>query len=229
VSRRVHAVAHRGDPYRVRENTLASVRSAAGRGADAVEVDVRVTRDGAPVLLHDATLERLWGHRLPLSGLTREQVAELTGGGVPALRDVLLGTRARLQLDLPGADAAAVRAMAEVVRDCGAADRVYWTGSPTAMLHVRAADPAAEIAMTWKSVAPAPPALVEAVRPRWINYRFGVLTPQLVERAHRDGMLVAAWTVDTGVRMRRLMRYGVDALTTNRVDVLTRLRARRTA
>ena len=64
------AVAHRGDPYRVRENTLPSLRSALDRGADAVEIDVRLTRDGVPVLLHDETLERLWGHDRPLDRLT---------------------------------------------------------------------------------------------------------------------------------------------------------------
>ena len=51
--RTVTAVAHRGDPYRVRENTIDSLRSALQRGADAVEIDVRLTRDGVPVLLHD--------------------------------------------------------------------------------------------------------------------------------------------------------------------------------
>ena len=71
----VTAVAHRGDPYRARENTLPSIRSAVERGADAVEIDVRVTRDGVPVLLHDSTLERLWGHGTRLDRLTR---AELT-------------------------------------------------------------------------------------------------------------------------------------------------------
>ncbi|WP_030559609.1 glycerophosphodiester phosphodiesterase family protein, partial [Streptomyces exfoliatus] len=65
----VTAVAHRGDPYRARENTLRSVRSAVERGADAVEVDVRVTRDGVPVLLHDSTLERLWGQDVRLDRL----------------------------------------------------------------------------------------------------------------------------------------------------------------
>lgn len=64
--RALTAVAHRGDPYRHRENTLDSLRSALERGADAVETDVRLTRDGVPVLLHDETLKRLWQHDRPL-------------------------------------------------------------------------------------------------------------------------------------------------------------------
>ncbi|WP_443078834.1 glycerophosphodiester phosphodiesterase [Streptomyces sp. NBC_01497] len=226
VSRRpVVAVAHRGDPYRLRENTLASIRSGAARGAGAVETDVRLTGDGVPVLLHDSTLERLWGHPRRLADVTAAEVAELTGGGVPTLREALLGTDCRLQLDLPGATPAAVRTMAGVVRDCGASERVYWTGAPSTMLAVRAAEPGAEIAMTWKTVVPPLPSLLAAVRPRWVNYRFALATPEVIARGHRDGVLVSAWTVDTGRTMRRLVRSGIDALTTNRIDVLVRLLA----
>ncbi|HJX87708.1 MAG TPA: glycerophosphodiester phosphodiesterase family protein, partial [Gemmatimonadales bacterium] len=81
----VTAVAHRGDPYRARENTLDSIRSAVERGADAVEIDVRVTRDTVPVLLHDATLERLWGHEARLDRLAHSELMELTDGAVPTL------------------------------------------------------------------------------------------------------------------------------------------------
>jgi glycerophosphoryl diester phosphodiesterase len=222
----VAAVAHRGDPYRVRENTLASVRSAVRRGADAVEVDVRLTGDGVPVLLHDSTLQRLWGHERPLADVTAEELVRLTDGGVPSLRDVLAGTGARLQLDLPGATPAAVRTMVGVVRECGATERVYWTGAPSTMLAVRAAEPGAEIAMTWKTVVAPAPSLLEAVRPRWVNYRFGLVTREVVEHHHRHGLLVSAWTVDTGFRMRRLAALGIDAITTNRVDALVALSAR---
>ena len=71
----VTAVAHRGDPYRFRENTIDSLRSALDQGADAVEIDVRLTRDGVPVLLHDATLKRLWGQDRPLARCPRRRCA----------------------------------------------------------------------------------------------------------------------------------------------------------
>ncbi|MFJ2091854.1 glycerophosphodiester phosphodiesterase [Streptomyces sp. NPDC087901] len=218
---RVTAVAHRGDPYRVRENTLPSVRSALERGADAVEIDVRVTRDGVPVLLHDATLERLWGHDLRLDRLTHQELTELTAGGVPTLREALLAAGAhRVMIDLPGSTDASVRKTVGVVRECGAGERAYYCAGPEAMLRVRAADPSAEIAMTWTTLAPPRAGLLEAVRPRWLNYRFGLVSRELTDRNHRDGLLVSAWTADTGRTMRRLIGQGVDSITTNRIDVL---------
>ncbi|WP_326657584.1 glycerophosphodiester phosphodiesterase [Streptomyces sp. NBC_00385] len=217
----VTAVAHRGDPYRVRENTLLSIRSAIERGADAVEIDVRVTRDGVPVLLHDATLERLWGHDVRLDRLTHQELTERTEGAVPTLREALLVAGAhRLMLDLPGSTADSVRGTVGVVRECGAGERAYYCAGPEAMLRVRAADPSAEIAMTWTTLAPPRAALLDAVRPRWLNYRFGLVSRELTDRNHRDGLLVSAWTADTGRTMRRLIRQGVDSITTNRIDVL---------
>ncbi|MCX5385993.1 glycerophosphodiester phosphodiesterase [Streptomyces sp. NBC_00083] len=219
--RTVTAVAHRGDPYRVRENTLPSIASALERGADAVEIDVRTTKDGVPVLLHDDTLKRLWGVDRPVASLPYEEVREVTGGGVPTLRRALMavGTH-RVLIDLPGATEESVRKVVGTVRECGAGERVYYCAGPVAMLRVRAADPGAEIALTWTKPAPPRPALVAAVKPRWLNYRFGLVDPDVVDRVHRDGMLLAAWTADTRRAQRRLVEYGVDAITTNRLDAL---------
>src|SRR3954451_3410010 len=132
------AVAHRGDPYRVRENTLDSLRSALRRGADAVEIDVRLTRDGVPVLLHDETLKRLWELDRPLHSLSAAEVRGLSGGGVPTLAEAPAAADAtRLMLDLRGAPGgAAVRRIVHVVRECGGAERVYDSVPSPAVLAV---------------------------------------------------------------------------------------------
>ncbi|MFD7294960.1 glycerophosphodiester phosphodiesterase [Streptomyces sp. NPDC059897] len=223
--RTVTAVAHRGDPYRVRENTLPSLRSALQRGADAVEIDVRLTRDAVPVLLHDSTLERLWEHERPLSALSCDEVRGLTEDGVPTLADALEVCRdARVMIDLPGADTRTVRTVVGAVRDCGAEERVYYCAGAQTMLKVRAAAPSAEIALTWTSLAPPRPAVLAALTPRWLNYRFPLVTRELAAKVHRDGYLLSAWTPDTRRSMRRLLDIGVDSITTNRVDVLTSVR-----
>lgn len=222
----VTAVGHRGDPYRARENTVDSLRSALEQGADAVEFDVRVTRDGVPVLLHDETLQRLWEVDRPLKSLSVDEVRGLTDGGVPTLVEALAATEgSRVMIDLPGAaDPRAARRIVEVIREYGADDRAYYCAGADSMLAVRAADPSAEIALTWTSLAPPRPAVLEAVRPRWLNYRFTLVDRDLVARVHRDGYLLSVWTPDTRRSMRRLLDLGVDSITTNRVGVLCGLR-----
>ncbi|MGW3726648.1 glycerophosphodiester phosphodiesterase [Streptomyces sp. NPDC000851] len=222
----VTAVAHRGAPYHRPENTVDSLRTALELGADAVEIDVRLTRDGVPVLLHDETLKRLWEHDRPLLSLSADEVHGLTDGAVPTLAQALTATDgSRVMLDLPGTpDVRAARRVVDVVRDCGAQDRVYYCAGPSAMLAVRAADPAAEIALTWTTLAPPRPALLDAVRPRWLNYRFPLVGRDLAARVHRDGYLLSVWTPDTRRAMRRLLGMGVDSITTNRIDALCALR-----
>ncbi|OIK29190.1 glycerophosphodiester phosphodiesterase [Streptomyces malaysiense] len=224
----VTAVAHRGDPYRFRENTLDSLRSGLDRGADAVEFDVRLTRDGVPVLLHDDTLERLWRVERPLSALSAEEVRGLTDGGVPTLAEALAATGdSRVMVDLCGrVTRRATERILDVVRQSGAGDRVYYSAGAETMLTVRAADPAAEIALTWTTLAPPRPALLAAIGPRWLNYRFSLVDRDLIAHVHRAGRLVSVWTPDTRRSLRRLMDLGVDSITTNRVDVLHDLRTR---
>jgi glycerophosphoryl diester phosphodiesterase len=218
-------VAHRGDPYLHRENTLPSVRSALLKGADAVEVDVQVTVDGVPVLLHDRSLDRLWGHRREVAGLTAEEVRTLTGGDLPTVQDALaeLGRHAhgRMLLDLTGTGQVAPALAA--VRAAGARERVYYCGGATVMRAVRDAEPDAEIALTWTTSAWPTPALLAAVAPRWLNLRFGLVDPPTVAFAREHGLLVAAWTADWPRSMRRLLALGADAVTTNRLTALQRL------
>ncbi|MFC3575282.1 glycerophosphodiester phosphodiesterase [Streptomyces yaanensis] len=224
--RTVTAVAHRGTPYRHRENTIESLRSALQQGADAVEIDVRLTRDGVPVLLHDETLKRLWGQDRPLAALSSDEVRGLTAGGVPTLADALAATDGhRVMIDLPGGPSVrAVRRIMDVVRQCGAEERVYYCAGAQTMLAVRAADPSAEIALTWTTLAPPRPALLDAVRPRWLNYRFALVDHDLAARVRQGGHLLSVWTPDTRRSMRRLLDLGVDSITTNRIDALRAVR-----
>ncbi|WP_329486127.1 glycerophosphodiester phosphodiesterase [Kitasatospora sp. NBC_01246] len=222
--RPVLAVAHRGDPYRYRENTLPSVESALAAGADAVEVDVRLTRDGVPVLLHDATLERLWGDPRALRRVTLDQLDELRDGdlAVPTLAEALKAAAAspaaRLLIDLD--DPHPVAAAWEAVTGLGAEHRVGFCGPATAMLAVRALAPDAEIALTWKQPRLPARALLDDLRPRYLNPPFGLATAEFTAAAHGAGLAVSTWTADLRRTMRRLRAAGVDSITSNRIGVL---------
>jgi glycerophosphoryl diester phosphodiesterase len=73
-------IAHRGASGSAPENTRPAFRLAADAGADALELDVRLTSDGVPVLLHDRTLDRTTDRTGPLRVLTLEQLAPVDAG-----------------------------------------------------------------------------------------------------------------------------------------------------
>ena len=70
-------VGHRGVPTLHQENTLAGFRRAVELGLDAIELDVRLTRDGRAVVFHDANAERLTGVRRAIADMTWDEVAAL--------------------------------------------------------------------------------------------------------------------------------------------------------
>ncbi|MFG3053985.1 glycerophosphodiester phosphodiesterase [Kitasatospora sp. NPDC048239] len=220
------AVAHRGDPRRIRENTLPSISSAVHAGADWVEVDVRVTRDGVPVLLHDDTLARLWRRRRRIGSLAHAELERVFAGGrhqVPSLPQAIALARecgVRLMLDLPGtveADAAA-----RTVRALDAYQQVVFAGDPCALVGVRAAAPGACIAMSWRSPLPPTAGLLHVVRPDWFNQYHRWLTRRIVGRWHRRGVRVCAWTVDRPASIAALASIGVDAIVSNEIRTLRR-------
>ena len=90
-------IAHRGNRVAMPENTIAALRQAVDMQVDAIEFDVRMTRDGVPVLMHDATVDRTTDGKGALSALTLADVQALNAGAraaggarlrVPALDEV---------------------------------------------------------------------------------------------------------------------------------------------
>jgi glycerophosphoryl diester phosphodiesterase len=73
-------IAHRGASAYAPENTIPAFRLAVEQGADALEFDVRVTRDGVPVVLHDATTDRTTDVRLALADASSSHVLQADAG-----------------------------------------------------------------------------------------------------------------------------------------------------
>lgn len=224
------AIAHRGDPYAFRENTLPALAAAVRAGADMVEIDIRRTADGAVVVLHDPTLERLWGLARPVAELTLAEVRGLGGrdGRIPELREVLEVVQAPLMVDFTEADV--VEPALEAVVAAGALDRALFAGGNVAGHRLlRSLAPAARIALTWTSAEPVPDALLDELAAEFLNPCFELVEPELVAAMRDRGTGVSTWTVDAPGEMARVLDAGVDAVVTNRVGALVALLADRDA
>jgi len=227
-TRAARVIAHGGDVERHRENTISAVRSAVHAGADFVEIDLRVTRDGRVVLLHDATLERLWGLDRQVSELDWADVAVLGEGehGIPLLADaltVVAGTSSTLLIEVCTSEVA--EAAVQVVLGSGSEARVAWCGHLEAMTAVRGLDPEASIWLPWDRRDVPPADLLASLRPEVVNSEYVVLSGELVDAVHRAGLGVACWTVDDEDAMRWVLALGVDAVTTNRLSALRKVAA----
>lgn len=220
----VRFVAHRGDPIACVENTLPAFERAVADGVTAIELDVRLTRDGTVVVLHDDTTARLFGHDEPVASQSWDEVGRLAahdGSTIPTLAGVLdaLGDRATFVIDM--ADAALALPACAVVAASG--KQVAWTGHTDALREVARMRPDDEIYLTLgdSGALPSPDALRD-IRPTWLHPYVGDVTPQLAEAARRLGAGLSCWTVDSLADAQRVVDMGVRRITSNRAAELAR-------
>ncbi len=217
----VVAIAHRGDPVGHRENTMEAFAAALAAGADMVELDLRRTRDGQVVVVHDATLTRLWGIDRAVAELDLAQLPRRTAPSIPTLAEVLDAFEAPLMVDFTTADV--VEGAWRVVRAAGAVDRsLFVSGNLSALRQLRELAPAARIGLTWGTDGDPPTALLAELEAEYWNPRHPLVSPERVGLVHRAGYRVSTWTVDQVDELHRVLAAGVDAVVTNRMD---RLRA----
>lgn len=123
----VWIVAHRGFLRRAPENTIAAYALAAKAGADFVEIDVRTTRDGALVIMHDARVDRTTNGHGEVASLTLNEIRQLHPP-VPLFREVLAwGKRRNVRIDVDH-KAAEVEAIAAEIKQAAMTDRVVIEG-----------------------------------------------------------------------------------------------------
>ncbi|NNG35363.1 glycerophosphodiester phosphodiesterase family protein [Nakamurella aerolata] len=227
----VRTIAHRGawgDPAAGGpvENTVEAVQAAIAAGADMVEIDVRLTADGAPMLLHDDTLERIWGREEPIEELTRAQVRKLpsvAGQRIPDLAEVVEladGAGAQLMVDLPREAAGPVAH--EAIRKLGALDGALFAGQTKAL---RAHSASARIALSWYQLEEPTEELLAERAPEFFNPHYRLLHADLADRMHARGLRVSVWTVDHPRDMAAAYAQGADAITSNRIADLVQVAA----
>jgi glycerophosphoryl diester phosphodiesterase len=216
------AIAHRGDPVAERENTLPAFTSAVQEGADMVELDLRRTRDGEIVVLHDATLSRLWGDERNVADVDLASLREIGNGEmrIPSFRELLHHIDVPMMVDL---NAETVEGALDEVRQADAMTRaLFVTGNVAALRHLRRLAPDARIGLTWVKQEPPPLALLQELGAEYWNPMFRLVTPDRVAEVHRIGLKVSTWTVDKPRHMARVVAAGVDAIVSNQIRQLRR-------
>lgn len=222
-------IAHRGASREQPENTLPAFERALAVGADALELDVRLSRDGTAVVIHDATVDRTTSRTGAVAAFDASELERL---GIPTLAQVLAAfPAAELLIEIKAAGAqAAVRA---AIQAAHAEQRcVVAAASPDALAQFRGGNVALcgarpdIAALRWRSVL----GLGAGSRhyrmlsvPR--SYRgIPVATRGFFKAAAASGLPVHVWTVDDPATARALWRAGATGIVTN--DPARLLRAR---
>jgi glycerophosphoryl diester phosphodiesterase len=230
-------IAHRGASFVAPENTLLAFRLASELGADAIELDAKLTADGHVVIHHDRTLERTTNGSGPLSRRTLEELQRLDAGShldsrfagerIPTLRQVFqeIGDRLLINIELTNYFRPFNELPEVVTRTIFEFDlmgRVLISSfNAIALLKVRRFAPEVPLGL-----------LVMDTEPVWLISFFRLMTSYqayhpsykmvdkpLVQREHHLGHRVNVWTVNEKDQIRELVRMGIDGVITDVPDI----------
>lgn len=234
-------IGHRGAAAYAPENTLASFQLALAQGADALEFDLRRSRDGLAMVFHDPTLERTTDGTGPLAALTASELQRLdagrhftdlagatpyrgTGIRIPTFQEVLRAFPG-VPLLIEIKEVEVQEAAAAILREEGAADRAVVAGDDWHAL-TAFREPPFHLGASRRDITRLYFGL-GAPDDRCVNYavpefHYGLPIPsrRFVRRAHARGATVHVWTVDDARSALRWWRNGANGLVTNRPDAI---------
>jgi glycerophosphoryl diester phosphodiesterase len=224
-------IGHRGARSVEPENTVRALQKGM-RCADMVEVDLRLTRDGVLVIMHDATLDRTTNGHGPVKTHTLAEIQHLDAGKgekIPTFRDVLdlVGGRCGLFAEIkePGTEDLACR----LILEAGVPGVTLVSFDPAAIKRAKKySGIRTGLIVSGKTTDPV--FFAQDSGANMFLPEFSLLTPALVREVHGTGMTLVAWTVNEDTEIHRAMKLGIDGIATDNPchtrDVIDRLNRR---
>ena len=216
-------IAHRGDSIAAPENTLESFSRAVEMGADGVELDVRLTKDGEVAVIHDRRVDRTTSGKGPIGTLTLAETKELDAGSWfdPRFKSARVSTLDEVLSDLPatflvnvelkvrGAGVKPlVSRVAQTIRRHQRFDSTLVASfHPLALWLLRVTEPEIMRGFIWARHHPLPLRarwLGPLVDAHWMDPDRNTFAPHEMERFHAQGKPVLAWDLDVGTDLARL-------------------------
>ena len=242
IEHRIKVWAHRGASGYAPENTMEAYVLAHQYGADGIELDVQLAKDGEIVVIHDEKIDRTSNGRGLVRKYTLKQLRSFNynrtkpehfRADIPTLRDVLLyirdNTRMAVNIELktgvyfyPGIEEKTVA----MVHELGMEKRVIYSSfNHYSMRHVMEIDPEAETGLLYEDGFIDVPKYasglgVRALHPAWRNLQY----PDFISDCRRYNLDLNVWTVNREDLMLRLCEAGVHAIITNYPDKAVRVR-----
>jgi glycerophosphoryl diester phosphodiesterase len=218
--------AHRGASALAPENTMAAFSLAEAIGADGIELDVHLTADGIPVVLHDETVDRTTDGHGPVSGYSLDALrlldagswfhADFSGERLPTLEEVLFWIEGRLRLNIEIKTAAAGQAVLDLLAHYPQVRPLISSFDHGLLSDLRRQAPSVSLGFLsdsrfWRrALQSAVASAAESFHPAQRH-----TSRPLIRACHQAGLQVYPWTVDAPRRQSSLLRMGVDGFFSN--------------
>jgi glycerophosphoryl diester phosphodiesterase len=230
-------IGHRGASAVAPENTIAAFKAAIATGADGIEFDVRLTRDGVPVVIHDETLRRTGGVRGRVSQMTLAELSNVDVGswfdrqfekeripGLAQLFELFQSNNLILYLEMKSQASEQTRlaeACCRLIDEHLLKNRVIFECFELAALEtVKHIDSTLKTAALFQPPSSFILKRAKAIGASELALHHRLATKQLVQKARLADLRVVTWTVDDPAWVSRAEATGIDALITNNPTAL---------
>ena len=221
-------VGHRGAKAYAPENTLASFKKALEIGVDAIELDVRKTKDNQIVVIHDADVKRTMNGEGLVSELTLAQIKGFSDDGrekIPTLAEALdfLDKKVKVLVELK--EAGIEEQVLSIVHDRGLEKNVVIISFlEEALKKVRKLNKSIETGLIYaKHINPVKAALELKANYLVALYRF--THTATVQKAHENGLKIIVWTINTSQEAQEYAKKGIDGIASDKPDILEGINA----
>lgn len=235
-------VGHRGAMGTRPENTLGAFEHAAELGAEWIELDVHLAKDGVPVVIHDASLERTTNGKGKVAARTSKALAKLDAGSwfgatfanehVPSLDEALAWAKARgvrVQIELKGDPVVAAglpeAVVASLARTGTTGDVLVISFDHAAAKHSKTLVRGLRTGLLYAARPADPVAFAKMANADVLVPHASFVTAEDVAQVHGAGLALATWAPSDAKTLRALVAMGVDAITVDRPEVLRKVLA----
>lgn len=214
-------VGHRGARAYETENTIDSFRKAIELGANAIELDVRMTKDKILVLCHDDNLKRVFGVDIRIGEATLKELKTLTEGKITTL-DEALGfidkkvEKILIELKEPGCEKKVIN---EIIKQKLLERAVIISFHEETLLKVRELNRDIETGLIYARHKN-PIATALSLKAQYLIPLYRFIHTKNVEDAHKKNLKVIVWTINTKEEAEKYVSKGVDGIATDRPEIL---------
>ncbi|ULL15404.1 glycerophosphodiester phosphodiesterase [Paenibacillus sp. H1-7] len=208
-------LAHRGYPKQYPENTLVSFQAALDLSYSHLELDVNLTKDGVPVVIHDPTVNRTTNGKGRVLDYTWEELQKLRTDGeqtIPTLEDVLKLARGKAKVDIELKQSGSLytgmeEKVLEVIRSCDVQDQVFITSfDHYSIQRTRQLSSDIEIGLVIYGATPSIFPYAKELGAKYISVKYIYLTDDYVRLCEENGIQLIAWTIDDEAAMRQMCK-----------------------
>jgi len=215
-------VGHRGAKAYETENTLESFRKAIELGANAIELDVRISGDSKLIVVHDDNLKKVFGKDVRIKESTLEELKQLTDNRIVTFDEALRFIDRKVEKILVELkETGYERDVLDIIRKEKLEDRVIVVSfHEEALAHVRELDKKIETGLIYtKFKKPIDAALKLNAQYLVPLYRF--VHRRDIAKAHKSNLKVIVWTVNTIIEVQNFIAKDVDGIATDKPDIFS--------